>query len=143
LAFRRNAARHYLTSLLEEEVVERAIQIFIALPGLLMALQAFSWLVNPADAAAGLGMPLLDGVGRSTQIGDMTSFFVGVSAMILIGAIRKNAIWLLAPAMILGGAAVFRTTAWMMHGAELAMQFIVPELVLAAILCFGAYRYSR
>lgn len=123
--------------------MDRAIQIFIALPGVLMGLQAIGWLTDPAGAAKGLGMPLLEGVGRSTQIGDMTSFFVGVSAMILVGAIRKNAIWLLAAALILGGAAVFRTTAWMFHGADLATQFIIPEVVLAAVLCFGAYRYSR
>jgi hypothetical protein len=123
--------------------VERASQIFIALPGVMMALSAFGWLTDPKGAAEGLGMPLLDGVGRSTQIGDMTSFFVGVSVMILLGAIRKNATWLGAAAMVLGGAAVFRTTAWMFHGADLAMQFIVVELVLTAILCFGIYRYSR
>jgi hypothetical protein len=123
--------------------VERAIQIFIALPGVMMALSAFGWLTDPEGAAEGLGMPLLDGVARSTQIGDMTSFFVGVSVMILLGAIRKNATWLGAAAMVLGGAAVFRTTAWMFHGADLAMQFIVAELVLTAILCFGIYRYSR
>ena len=123
--------------------MDRAIQIFVALPGVLMVLQAVGWLTDPAGAAEGLGMPLLDGIGRSTQIGDMTSFFVGVSAMTLIGAFRKNATWLLAAAIVLGGAAVFRTTAWMFHGADLATQFIVAEVVLAAVLCFGAYRYSR
>jgi hypothetical protein len=123
--------------------VERAIQIFVALPGVMMALQAFGWLTDPKGAAEGLGMPLLDGVARSTQIGDMTSFFVVVSVMVLLGAIRKNATWLGAAAMVLGSAAVFRTTAWMFHGADLAMQFIVAELVLTAILCFGVYRYSR
>ena len=123
--------------------MERAIQIFVALPGVMMGLQAISWLMDPKGAAEGLGMPLLDGVARSTQIGDMTSFFVALFVMVLLGAIRKNATWLGAAAMVLGGAAIFRTTAWMFHGAELATQFIVPEVVLAAVLCFGVYRYSR
>ena len=123
--------------------MERAIQIFIALPGVLMGIQAIGWLVGPKGAAEGLGMPLLDGVARSTQIGDMTAFFTGVCAMVLLGAIRKNATWLAAAAIVLGGAAIFRTTAWMFHGADLATQFIVPELVLTAILSFGVYRYSR
>jgi len=123
--------------------MERAIQIFVALPGVLMGLQAIGWLTDPAGAAAGLGMPLLDGVARSTQIGDMTAFFAGVTIMVLLGAIRKNATWLAAPALILGGAALFRTTAWLFHGADLATQFIVPEIVLTLILGFGAYRYSR
>ncbi len=123
--------------------MERAIQIFIALPGVLMGISAVGWLVGPKGAAEGLGMPLLDGVARSTQIGDMTAFFTGVCAMVLLGAIRKNATWLAAAAIVLGGAAIFRTTAWMFHGADLATQFIVPELVLTAILSFGVYRYSR
>ncbi len=123
--------------------MERAIQIFIALPGVLMGIQAVGWLVGPKGAAEGLGMPLLDGVARSTQIGDMTAFFTGLCAMVLLGAIRKNATWLAAAAIVLGGAAIFRTTAWMFHGADLATQFIVPELVLTAILSFGVYRYSR
>jgi hypothetical protein len=123
--------------------VERAIQIFIALPGVLMGISAVGWLVGPKGAAEGLGMPLLDGVARSTQIGDMTAFFTGVCAMVLLGAIRKNATWLAAAAIVLGGAAIFRTTAWMFHGADLATQFIVPELVMTAILSFGVYRYSR
>ncbi len=123
--------------------MERAIQIFIALPGVLMGIQAVGWLVGPKGAAEALGMPLLDGVARSTQIGDMTAFFTGLCAMVLLGAIRKNATWLAAAAIVLGGAAIFRTTAWMFHGADLATQFIVPELVLTAILSFGVYRYSR
>ena len=123
--------------------MERAIQIFVALPGVLMGIQAIGWLVDPKGAAEGLGMPLLDGVARSTQIGDMTAFFVGLCGMVLLGAIRKNATWLAAAAIMLGGAAIFRTTAWMFHGADLATQFIVPELVLTAILSFGVYRYSR
>ena len=123
--------------------MERAIQIFIALPGVLMGISAVGWLVGPKGAAEGLGMPLLDGVARSTQIGDMTAFFAGLCTMVLLGAIRKNATWLAAAAIVLGGAAIFRTTAWMFHGADLATQFIVPELVLTAILSFGVYRYSR
>ncbi len=123
--------------------MERAIQVFVALPGVLMGIQAIGWLVDPKGAAEGLGMPLLDGVARSTQIGDMTAFFAGLCIMVLLGAIRKNATWLAAAAIVLGGAAIFRTTAWMLHGADLAPQFIVPELVLTAVLGFGAYRFSR
>ncbi len=123
--------------------MERAIQIFVALPGVLMGIQAIGWLVDPKGAAEGLGMPLLDGVARSTQIGDMTAFFAGLCIMVLLGAIRKNATWLAAATIVLGGAAIFRTTAWMLHGADLAPQFIVPELVLTAVLSFGVYRFSR
>ena len=94
-------------------MMNRVIQVFIALPGVMMGLSAVGWLTNPQSAAEGLGMQLLDGVGRSTQVGDMTSFFAVVSIMVLVGAIRQNATWLVGPVLLLGGAAVFRTLAWM------------------------------
>ncbi len=36
--------------------MERAIQIFVALPGVLMGIQAIGWLVDPKGAAEALGM---------------------------------------------------------------------------------------
>ena len=40
--------------------------------------QAYSWVTNPSEASNGLIL-YLDGVGRSTQIGDFSAFFIGVS----------------------------------------------------------------
>jgi len=46
------------------------VRITAALPGVLLAISGVGWLSDPATAAEGLGMPLLEGIGRSTQIGD-------------------------------------------------------------------------
>ncbi len=113
-------------------------RILAALPGLAMGINAFMWITNPAAAAESLGMPLLDGIGRSTQAGDFAAFFFACSAMAFLAAWKQNATWAYGAALILGGAAVFRTLAWAIHGAEFATVFIVVEAVLTLMLLASA-----
>ena len=117
-------------------------RILSGLVGLLMLVTAVGWMTDPASAAAGLGMPLLDGLGRSTQIGDFTSFFVAVAGFSLYGAWKESPHWVTSAAIVLLLAAVFRTLAWLMHGAAFATPQIVAEVVLAAVLLFSASRWS-
>ena len=116
-----------------------AARIMAGLVGLLMALSAFGWMTDPESAAANLGMQLLDGMGRSTQIGDFTAFFVTAAILPLYGAWRQEAQWLIAPALLLGCAALFRTIAWLVHGADLATVTIIAELVMAALLIASSF----
>ena len=104
------------------------------LVGVLFLLQAMGWLLAPAQAAEGLGMPLLDGVARSTQIGDLGAFFFAFAGMALIGAWTMHATWLYAGALLMAWAAFMRTVAAAAHGADFTPQFIVPEIVVAALL---------
>ena len=85
-------------------------------------------------------MPLLEGLGRSSQIGDFGAFFFAGGSMVMIGSITQKRIWLYAPAMMLCCAAVFRTLGWMIQGAAFAMPQIIIELVLTALLLFTASR---
>lgn len=114
--------------------MQKTVRIVVAIPGLLMFGSALQWLAMPQAAAEGLGMPLLEGIGRSTQIGDFSAFFFGTSTMILLGAFKANAQWLHGAAILLGSAAVFRIAAWMFHDADFATQFIVAEVVMTAIV---------
>ena len=66
----------------------RTITILLGLGLLLIGL---GWWVHPAAAAEMLGASLLDGTGRSTQIGDSGAFFVGAGGLLAIGALRKQA----------------------------------------------------
>ena len=117
-------------------------RILAGLVGLLMLVTAVGWITDPTSAAAGLGMPLLDGVGRSTQIGDFTSFFVAVSGFSLYAAWKETPHYALSAAIILLLAAVFRTLSWLVHDAPFATPQIVAEVVLAAVLLFSASRWS-
>ena len=110
--------------------------------GALFLIQTAGWILDPATAAEGLGMPLLDGLARSTQVGDLTSFFLALGVMSLLGALRENGTWLLASAGLLGGAAVMRTLAWAIHGADFATEFIAVEAVLAITLVVIAVRFD-
>ena len=116
------------------------LRIVTTVVGVFFALQGLLWIVDPARAAAGLGMPLLDGLARSTQIGDLASFFLTGGVTILVGARPGRARLLLVPAGMLGAAAVVRTLAWALHGAEFAAAFIATEVVVAALLFVAVRR---
>jgi len=115
------------------------IRIIAAIPGVLMLLSGLGWLFDPPRAAAQLGMKLFDDpIGRSSQIGDFGAFFLATSAMALLGAITQKRHWLQAAAMLLGGAAVMRTLAWLLHDAAFATSLIAAEVVLTAMLLGAA-----
>ena len=89
--------------------------------GVFFALQGVRWLYDPGRAAESLGMPLLDGVGRSTQIGDLATFFLTLGATAIVGSWPGRARLLYVPAAMLAVTAVLRTVAWTLHGADLGV----------------------
>jgi len=119
------------------------LRVAVMVLGVLFALQGIGWIADPTRAAAGLGMPLLDGVGRSTQIGDLAAFFLTLGATILAGARPGRARLLHVPAGLLGAAAVARTLAWALHGAAFAATFIAIEVGCAALLLTAARRLGE
>ena len=68
-----------------------ALRVVAGIIGAFFLIQGINWIVIPAAAAEALGMPLLDGLGRSSQVGDMASFFLTIGTMSLLGAARSNA----------------------------------------------------
>ncbi len=101
-------------------------------------LQGVGWLVVPGRAAAGLGMPVLDGLGRSTQFGDFAAFFLTLGLSILAGIRPGHARALYFPAALLGSAALCRIVAWAVHGAAFAALFIVVEIAASLVLLASA-----
>lgn len=114
------------------------LRIAATLLGALFALQGVLWLADPTRAAAGLGMPLLDGLARSTQVGDFAAFFLTAGATILLGSRPGWARALYFPAALIGGAAVTRTLAWALHDATFAASFILIELATGVVLLTAA-----
>jgi fatty acid desaturase len=122
--------------------MNRILRALVALPGIFFVVMGLRWLVDPAGAAGDMDMELLDGIGRSTQIGDLATFFLAVGMMILVGLITSQRRWFHVPALMLLGTAIFRVLAWLLHDAALAGQLIALELVVACLLLFAASRLT-
>lgn len=120
-----------------------ALRLAAGIIGAFYLIQGINWITRPAAAAEALGMPLLDGLARSTQIGDMASFFFALGTMSLLGGVRSNPLWLHAAALLVGGSAVMRTLAWLFHDAAFAGVFIGVEIVSAGALVLVASRFGR
>ena len=114
------------------------LRIVTTLLGAFFTLQGVLWLADPARAAAGLGMPLLDGLARSTQVGDLSAFFMVAGGTMLVGSRPGRSRLLYVPASLIGGAAVTRTLAWALQGAAFAALFITIEVAVAALLLKAA-----
>ena len=119
------------------------LRILAAVPGVPMLFNGLGFVATPDVAAESLGMQMLTGIGLSTQIGDMISFFLGIAAMIFLGAYKCQRQWLYAAAMFLGLAALGRVIASAVHGADLAVQLIGAEVILTVWLALVGFYMSK
>ena len=120
-------------------------RVISGLIGVFMLYSALGWIIDPASAAAGLAMTLVEGpgettLGMNTQIGDFTSFFFTAGIMACIGAYRNEHVWLYGTISLLGSAAVFRTYAGLVHGADFLTTAIVFEVVMSLLLFLSVYK---
>lgn len=120
-----------------------ALKILIGITAILFIILGARWGFDPSAAAGQLGMPLLEGLGLSAQIGNVGAALLGMGLMILLGLITQNPTWFYAPAILLGLVASFRAIAWLLHGAPFAMQEIIVEIVLVLLLVFAASRAKK
>ena len=118
-------------------------RILSGIIGLFMLYTCVGWLIDPATAAAGLAMPLLEGLGGNTQIGDFTAFFFTAGVFACIGAYRAEHAWLYASISLLGSAAVFRSLAVVAHGSVPFTEAIVAEIVMTAVLVLCVYLMKK
>ena len=111
--------------------------------GAFFLLMGLRWIIDPSSAAASLSMPLLEGAGLSTQIGNVGSFFVTIGTMTLIGVIKQKRHWLYAPSMLLLVAALYRVLSTILHGAAFALPAIAIEIIVGLFLIFAGSRISK
>lgn len=123
--------------------MKNILRVVAGLFGTLFLINGLQWIIAPANIAAQLGMPLLEGVGLSTQIGDMGSFFITVGAMTIIGAVSQTRHWFYAPSMLLLVAALFRTLSTAIYGAPFVLPAIVVEVSVGLFLIFAGSRISK
>ena len=122
--------------------MKNVLRVIAGLVGILFFLNGLQWIISPANVAASLGMPLLEGVGLSTQIGDLGSFFITVGTMTLIGAITTTRHWFYAPSILLLVAALYRTLSTVLYGAPFVMSAILVEVVVGLFLIFAGSKIS-
>ena len=103
------------------------------IPGLIFLFQAYAWVTNHSTASYDLGMIYLEGIGRSTQIGDFSAFFISVSIFCLLGSIFKIFLFF-AAVIVLSSAATMRIIAWQIYDASFAPTFIIVEIVSTTMI---------
>ena len=79
---------------------------------------------------------------RSTQIGDIGSFFITVGVMTLVGVITTTRHSFYATSMLLLIAAIYRTLSTLIYDAPFVMSAIVVEVVVGLFLIFVGSRIS-
>ncbi len=118
--------------------MKKLLTVIVALPGLLFTITGLRWLTDPAGSAAGFGMPVLEGVGLSTQIGDLSAFFLVLGLCILIALITSRRVWYYPAILLLSLTAIGRILAWLLHDATLAVQMIAPEVIISILLLIAS-----
>lgn len=97
-----------------------------------------NWVFDPVEAAAMFQMPLLTGIGASSQIGDIGALFLTLSFFLFFGQLRGKSHWFYAASLMLGIIAVVRCLAWAQGYADFAPRPIVSEIVMLVIFVIAA-----
>ena len=100
------------------------------------------WLVAPVGVAPTFGLTLDQGVGLSSQVGDMSAFFLTLATCLLIALISGRRSWYYPAIMLLSFTAIGRIVAWLVHDAALALDLIAPEIIVSIILLIAARRLA-
>lgn len=118
--------------------MKKVFRVIVGLVGVLMLSMGLRWLLAPAGIAPELGMPLLEGAGLSTQVGDLSAFFLGIGLFVLMALSTGKTHWYYAAIALLGLTAFGRVVAWLLHGAALSLDAIAVEVVFSIILLLAA-----
>jgi uncharacterized membrane protein len=122
--------------------MNKILKIVVALLALVFASIGFRWLVAPEGVAAEFGMTLMQGLGLSSQIGDLGAFFLSLTIFILLALTTGRRTWYYPPIILLGLTAIMRTMAWMFHDASLAVDMIAVEIIACVVLYLGSLRLA-
>ncbi len=115
---------------------------FLIVPGVFFLFTGYQWLVSPETAASALMMPLLDGAGRSSQMGDIGGLFLGMGLVIMSAVVTRKGDWLMPLSIILACIGIFRLLAFSLHDAALIPRMIVIEIVLSVWFAIASRKLS-
>jgi len=123
--------------------LNKVLRLLVLLPAILFLVMGVRWLVAPAGIAPDFGLTLAEGVGRSSQIGDMSGYFLTLGSCMLIALISERRSWFYPPMMLLALTALGRIVAWLLHDATLAVSLITAEVVVALVLLLASRRLPQ
>ena len=123
--------------------MEKLLKLLVLLPAIFFLVTGIRWLVAPAAIAPTFGLTLADGLGLSSQIGDMAGFFLTLGSCMLIALIVERRSWYYPPMMLLEITALGRVVAWLLHDATLAASQIAVEVIVALILLVASRRLPQ
>ena len=123
--------------------MNKFLVILNVINGILFIAIGLLWVISPYEAGANFGiLEISEGLGRSSLIGDVGSYFFCIGLMMNLAAYTLRNIWFYAPAMLLGVTALFRVISWAAHDATFATQFIIIEILLITLLLVTSKRMS-
>jgi hypothetical protein len=126
-----------------KSTLNKVLKLLVLLPAIFFVVTGIRWLVAPAEIAPNFGLTLAEGVGLSTQVGDLTGFFLTLGSCMLIALITERRSWYYPPMMLLAITALGRIVAWLLHDSTLAVSQITVEAVVALILLLASRRLPQ
>ena len=120
--------------------MRKIVSLLVLLPAILFVVTGLRWLVAPAGVAPEFGLTLDFGVGLSSQVGIMAGFFLTLGGCMLTALVSGRRSWYYPPILLVSITALGRILAWVVHEAALALNLIVPEVIIFLIL-IGASRF--
>ncbi len=122
--------------------MNRVLGLLVLAPAILFIVTGVRWLVAPAGIAPEFGLVLGEGLGLSSQVGDMSGFFLTLGICMLAALVSGRRTWYYPAILLLLLTAVGRVIAWLLHDAALVPQIGV-EVVVALVLLVASRRLAR
>ena len=110
-----------------------------SIPAVVFLIIGVFWVLQPGIMAENFGMVLSSGLGLSSQIGDLGSYFVSSALLIFYGIYTNNTHWFYPPILIMLLTALFRTLSTYLHDAPFAADMIGSEILFSGILFYAIY----
>ena len=119
-------------------ILQKVLRVLTGLCGLLYITLSLGFLLDPAQAAARLGIGAIAPLGLATLRGDFIGFFGTIGILALLGAVRNEARYYIAPLMLVGMTLAGRLITVVASGFDATMgPPMLVEAVTVALLLLG------
>ena len=110
--------------------------------GVVLAIIALRWILSPEDSANSLGMVLLEGAGRNTQIRDFTALFASTSIFCFLSITTRQYQWIFSSGIVFSLIALISVLASQIHDAPLTYSSLIAEIIFAVMAFTSAFIYK-